>query len=179
MTDEFLNRNLQIEGTDPGGVVILALFNAGSNERIDRGAFYLKYPTSGQVDLRKHQYKIDFTSSASEKPVINLNDKLISNVLPSLWTDQDLPSFLDLDIKYITKLITEDSSIKNQILTISGPDVDKITNEVLRAQIIEVSLISNPNDKDGTLEVELTIKSPENGGGDELKKHLFLEDLTN
>ena len=165
LTDEFLNRNLWIVDRGLGGGVILGLFNAGSNERIDTGAFYLKYPTSGQVDLRKHQYKIDFTSSASEKPVINLDDKLISNILPTAFWPNRL---------HIIKSILENPSIKNQILTISGPDADKITNDVLRGMIdlwlAQDGIISDNN---GTAELELRISPPDENGGGGIKTFIF------
>ena len=161
LTDEFLNANLDFTPPIWNGEVMIVINNASPEGGQIVTKFKLKYK---QPNLSQYQYKIDFTPSASEKPEINLNDKLISNTLPSLWTnDFVFQEYMSLNSNYLVKLIVEDPSIKNQILTISGRDADKITNEVLRT-IFNVSNTSNPNDKDGTLEVELKISSPDENG---------------
>ena len=181
LTDQFLNTNLHIISSghfDSEYVQVkLLLNNADSYERNDWGIFILKHYPFQSADLSQYQYKIDFTPSASEKPEINLNDKLISNTLPSLWLEQEsynsYSMYMSLDLSYLVKLIVEDPSIKNQILTISGRDADKITNEILRKQIIYfATLVSGLkwNDKKGTAELTLMIRQPENGGGNLIEK---------
>ena len=156
MTDEFLNNNLVFMWNN------LIINNASPKGGQIAANIEWKYE---EPDLSQYQYKIDFTSSASEKPVINLDDKLISNILPTAFWPNGL---------HIIKSILENPSIKNQILTISGPDADKITNDVLRGMIdlwlAQDGIISDNN---GTAELELRISPPDENGGGGIKTFIF------
>ena len=58
---------------------------------------------------------------------------------------------------------------KDEILTIEGDDADKITNDVLENQILEISN-PEPNKTEGKITFTLSVKKPVNGEGQTLEK---------
>ena len=110
-----------------------------------------------ELNLTTLKYKVDFVDKGTESQEINLEGK--SEVSVETMNKEGL-----------IQLVLEDT-IKTQILSITGENADKITNDILKTQIlnIEDSTI-NPDKANGKVTFTLKLLKPENGSGATLEK---------
>ena len=147
VTDDFLRANLVVgditaDDSAKTASAKVTLNNKNTDGGSDEATITLT--ELEEADITGLKYTIDFVDKTTGEQTIQLNDK--SEV-----------SVTSLDKSALLKLVLEDE-IKKQILTISGNDAEKITNQILENQILEITESSiTPDKAAGTIKFELKV----------------------
>ena len=163
VTDDFLRTNLVVNGnitaddTKKTASAEVTLNNKNTDGGSENATITLT--DLEELNLTTLKYKVDFADKGTGPQEINLEGK--SEVSVETMNKEGL-----------IQLVLEDT-IKTQILNITGENADKITNDILKTQILDIEDSTINQDKaNGKVTFTLKVLKPENGTANEQAKEI-------